>query len=72
MKFDTHKEIGFKPFAVTVTFETKEDALTWANMMSYNLSIPCVAEVPEQFKDQVATQMSAFRRAINGGLTNAS
>lgn len=72
MKFETNTQNGFKPFTVTMTFETREEALTWSNMMSFNLTVPNVTHVEEELKDKVTKQMTAFRYAIDKGLINAS
>lgn len=72
MKFDTNLNTGFKPFTVTMTFETVEEAKVWLNMMGWNITIPKVAEVPDDKRDMVTTQMSWFRQAIEKGLSDAS
>lgn len=69
MKISTEtKPQPFKPFTVSITFNSREEALRWNTMLSFNLSIPETvfgATVGQKDNREVLTQeMTLVQEAI--------
>jgi hypothetical protein len=66
MKFShDNKTIDFKPFTVSMTFETQEDANLWTDLLMFNVSIPQMAFGKDSERvSEAIKHMSSLRAEI--------
>lgn len=55
----------FKPFSITIKFETIEEARRWADMLSFNRTIPeQVMNLRDGVRDTMTSEMSKVQEKI--------
>lgn len=55
----------FRPFSITIKFETIEEARRWADMLSFNLTIPeQVMNLRDGVRDTMTREMSKVQEKI--------
>lgn len=55
----------FTPFSITIKFETIEEARRWADMLSFNLTIPeKVMNLRDGVRDTMTSEMNKVQEKI--------
>ena len=63
------RPIKFEPFTVEIKFETQDEAQSWANMLSYNLSIPEeIMKLRGESAEKLTREMSKVQEHILSGI----